>query len=56
MSWRILRPVCMALIGAEAWAAYTDHQVLMDLLAVLALGTLAVAWVLSQDDTKGGGR
>ncbi|MFJ4276192.1 hypothetical protein ACIP29_37250 [Streptomyces coelicoflavus] len=47
MSWRIARIVCLALIGAEFWALAAGERQLLHLFAVLGLGVLAVAWVLS---------
>lgn len=48
--WRIARPVCLLLIGVEFWALLDDNRLLLHLSAVLALGVLVIAWVLTPDE------
>ncbi|WP_309097534.1 hypothetical protein [Streptomyces sp.] len=56
MIWRTGRLVCLALIGAEFWALLVGERQLLNLFAVLALGVLAVAWVLTPKETEEGDR
>ncbi|MGX1226871.1 hypothetical protein [Streptomyces ambofaciens] len=53
MSWWVVRLVCGGLIGAEFWALWAGERQLLHLFAVLCLGVLAVAWVLSSGATGG---
>ncbi|MEU9646992.1 hypothetical protein [Streptomyces sp. NPDC048188] len=56
MIWPVARIVCFALIGAELWALLAGERQLLHLFAVLALGVLAVAWVLTDGHSGEGQR